>query len=244
MAGAEVIDPDWLATRKGIVRDALGVGLATGAYGLSFGAISTAAGLSVTQTCVLSLAMFTGGSQFAMAGIIGGGGAATTGAATAILLGIRNSFYAVRLSSVLEARGWRRPIAAQLVIDESTAMAVLRTSPRASRLAFWATGASVYVLWNLATLIGALSTHALSDPRVFGLDAAAPAAFLALMAPRLQSREPWVVALVAAAVAIVSVPLVPTGVPVLLAAVVAVVAGVRPTRADPADRADQAEQAG
>src|SRR5471030_2549110 len=233
-------DAGWTPIRTGILRDALAVGLATGAYGLSFGATSTAAGLSVLQTCVLSLVMFTGGSQFAMAGIIGGGGAATTGAATAILLGIRNSFYAVRLSSVLEARGWRRPIAAQLVIDESTAMAVLRTSPRASRLAFWATGASVYVLWNLATLIGALSTHALSDPRVFGLDAAAPAAFLALMAPRLKSREPWVVALVAAAVAMVSVPFVPTGVPVLLAAVVAVVAGVRPTRADPADRADQA----
>lgn len=236
MAGAELTDPDWPATRKGIVRDALGVGLATGAYGLSFGAISTAAGLSVLQTCVLSLVMFTGGSQFAMAGIIGGGGAAMTGAATAMLLGIRNSFYAVRMSSVLQARGWRRPIAAQLVIDESTAMAVLRTSPRAARLAFWATGASVYVLWNLATLIGALSTHALSDPRVFGLDAAAPAAFLALMAPRLKSREPWVVALVAAAVAIVSMPFVPTGVPVLLAAGVAVVAGVRPTRA----RADSA----
>lgn len=236
-ADSEPADPQWQATRRGILRDAVGVGLATGAYGLSFGAISTAAGLSVIQTCVLSLVMFTGGSQFAMAGIIGGGGAPMTGAATAILLGIRNSFYGVRLSSVLDARGWRRPIAAQLVIDESTAMAVLRTSPRASRLAFWATGASVYVLWNLATLIGALSTHALSSPRVFGLDAAAPAAFLALMAPRLKSREPWVVALVAAAVAIVSVPFVPTGVPVLLAAVVAVAAGVRPTRADPAEQA-------
>ena len=235
-AGSEPLDTQWLATRKGILRDALGVGLATGAYGLSFGAISTAAGFSVIQTCVLSLVMFTGGSQFAMAGVIGGGGAAMTGAATAILLGIRNSFYAVRLSSVLQARGWRRPIAAQLVIDESTAMAVLRTSPRASRLAFWATGASVYLLWNLATLIGALSTHALSDPKVLGLDAAAPAAFLALMAPRLKSREPWVVALVAAAVAMVSVPFVPTGVPVLLAAAVAVVAGIRPAHVEPAEQ--------
>src|SRR5450631_3576045 len=237
-AGSEPLDAQWLATRKEILRDALGIGLATGAYGLSFGAISTAAGLSVLQTCVLSLVMFTGGSQFAMAGVIGGGGAAMTGAATAILLGIRNSFYAVRLSSVLQARGWRRPIAAQLVIDESTAMAVLRTSPRASRLAFWATGASVYVLWNLATLIGALSTHALSDPKVLGLDAAAPAAFLALMAPRLRSREPWVVALVAAAVALVSVPFVPAGVPVLFAAAVAVVAGVRPSAPHPAPAGD------
>ncbi|HEY0871377.1 MAG TPA: AzlC family ABC transporter permease [Acidothermaceae bacterium] len=221
-------DAAWTPIRTGILRDALGVGIATGAYGLSFGAISTAAGLSVVQTCVLSLVMFTGGSQFAMVGVIGGGGAAMTGAATALLLGVRNSFYAVRLTRLLDVHGFRRPVAAQLVIDESTAMAVVRMTPRAGRLAFWATGASVYVFWNLATLIGALSAHAFSDPRVLGLDAAAPAAFLALMAPRLRSREPWVVALVAAAVALVSVPFVPAGVPVLFAAAVAVVAGIRP----------------
>jgi predicted branched-subunit amino acid permease len=241
MAGAgadnpfDAADLSWTPIRTGILRDSLGVGIATGAYGLSFGAISTAAGLSVVQTCVLSLVMFTGGSQFAMVGVIGGGGAALTGAATGILLGVRNSFYAVRLARLLGVHGWRRPVAAQLVIDESTAMAVMRTTPRAGRLAFWATGASVYVFWNLATLIGALGAHAFSDPRVLGLDAAAPAAFLALMAPRLRSREPWVVALVAAAVALVSVPFVPAGVPVLFAAAVAVIAGVRPAVGVPPD---------
>jgi predicted branched-subunit amino acid permease len=224
--------PSWPATRTGVLRDAAGVGLATGAYGLSFGAISSAAGLSVPQTCVLSLVMFTGGSQFAMVGVIGGGGAAMTGAATAIMLGVRNAFYAVRLSGILDVRRWRRPVAAQLVIDESTAMAVARTTTRSSRLAFWATGTSVYLFWNLATLTGALSAHAFSNPRVLGLDAAAPAAFLALMSPRLRSRETWAVALVAAAVALISVPFVPTGVPVLFAAGVAVIAGVRPNRAE------------
>jgi predicted branched-subunit amino acid permease len=229
----------WPSTRRSVLRDALGVGIATGAYGLSFGAISTSAGLTVAQTCVLSLVMFTGGSQFAMVGIIGGGGAAMTGAATAILLGVRNAFYGVRLSALLDVRGWRRPIAAQLVIDESTAMAVARTSPPAGRLAFWATGASVYVFWNLATLIGAVGAHAFSDPRVLGLDAAAPAAFVALMAPRLRSREPWAVALVAATVALVSVPFVPTGVPVLLAAAVAVITGVRPRRTPTVPKPDK-----
>jgi predicted branched-subunit amino acid permease len=225
------VEPIWPATRTGVLRDAAGVGLATGAYGLSFGAISNSAGLSVLQTSVLSLVMFTGGSQFAMVGVIGGGGAAMTGAATAIMLGVRNSFYAVRMAGILEVAGWRRPVAAQLTIDESTAMAVARTTTRSSRLAFWATGASVYAFWNLATLIGALSAHALSNPRVLGLDAAAPAAFLALMSPRLRSREPWVVALTAAAVALISVPFVPAGVPVLFAAGVAVIAGIRPSHA-------------
>lgn len=220
-------DETWPATRRAVLRDALGVGVATGAYGLSFGAIGTASGLSLLQTCVLSLVMFSGGSQFAFAGVVGGGGVAMTGAATALLLGLRNAFYGLRLAPLLGVRAWRRPVAAQLVIDESTAMAVLRKSEPAGRLAFWSTGISVYVLWNLATLIGALGAQALSDPRVLGLDAAAPAAFLALLSPRLRSREPWVVALVAAGVALGSAPLVPTGVPVLLAAAVAVVAGLR-----------------
>src|SRR2546423_13039972 len=119
-------EPDWPATRKAVLRDALGVGIATGAYGLSFGAIAVAAKMSVAQACVLSLVMFTGGSQFAMAGIIRGGGAAMTGAATAMLLGVRNAFYGIRLARLIDARGWRRPVAAQLVIDESTAMTIAR----------------------------------------------------------------------------------------------------------------------
>jgi len=229
-AGLSDVDPDWTSTRGGVVRDAAGVGIATGAYGLSFGAISTAAGLSVPQTCVLSLVLFSGGSQFALAGVIGGGGAAMTGAATAVLLGVRNGFYGLRLTRLLDLRRWQRPVAAQLVIDESTAMAVVRTSRPAARLAFWATGLSVFVLWNLATLIGALAATLLRDPRTLGLDAAAPAAFLALMAPRLRSREPRVVALIAAVVAMASVPFVPTGVPVILAAAVAFVAGIGGTK--------------
>jgi predicted branched-subunit amino acid permease len=122
-------------------------------------------------------------------------------------------------------------------------MTIVRTSPRAARLAFWSTGLSVFVLWNLATVIGAVGANALSDPKVLGLDAAAPAAFAALIAPRLRSREPWMVALGAAAVALATVPFVPTGVPVLLAAAVAVIAGVRPARDAPlqADHATDEE---
>jgi len=229
------VDHDWAVTRPAVLRDALGVGIATGAYGLSFGAISTASGLSVLQTCFLSLVLFSGGSQFALAGVVGGGGAPMTGAATALLLGVRNGFYGLRLSGLLRLRSWQRPLAAQIVIDESTAMSVVRTSRPAARLAFWSTGISVFVLWNLATVIGAFAADALRDPRVLGLDAAAPAAFLALMSPQLRSREPRIVAAVAAVVALASVPLVPTGVPVLLAAAVAVVFGFGSTRREPDD---------
>jgi len=213
--------------RRGIIRDGIGVGIATGAYGVSFGAISVAAGLSVLQTCALSLLMFTGASQFAFVGVINGGGGAFAGAATAVLLGSRNALYGLRLSPLLGLGGPRKAVAAQLVIDESTAMAIRPPTPELGRVGFWSAGLGVYVFWNLGTLMGALAGEVLPSPRTLGLDAAVPAAFLALLAPRMRGREPWTVALVAAAVALLSVPFVPAGVPVLLAAGVAIVMGVR-----------------
>jgi predicted branched-subunit amino acid permease len=215
----------WRAARASVLRNATGIGVATGAYALSFGAVATAAGLSVLQACVLSLAMFTGASQFALVGVLGSGGGALPAVATAILLGTRNAFYGLRLSSLLRARGPRRLVAAQLVIDESTAMSLAHDTDRANRLGFWATGTSVYVLWNLGTLVGALGAHALPDPRAAGLDAAAPAAFLALLAPRVRNRSAVAIALLAAAIAMGSVRVLPVGGPVLVAALVAVVFG-------------------
>ena len=206
--------------RRQILRDALSIGLATGAYGLSFGAVSVAAGFSVWQTSVLSLFMFSGASQYAFVAIASNG---ISAAATAMLLGARNALYGLRLSEVLAVKGVRRVTAAQLVIDESTAMALGRESqgPEASRLAFWSTGLAIYALWNAATLIGAFAAGALPDPRKYGLDAVAPAAFLALLSPRLRGHGPLALAVTAAAVALLVTPVVPKGVAVLAAAGVA-----------------------
>jgi predicted branched-subunit amino acid permease len=225
------VTPDaaaWPATRAQVLRTALSVGVATGAYGLSFGALGVAAGLSVAQTCALSVLVFTGGSQFALVGVLGGGGSAVSGTASAVLLGARNVVYGARLAGLLRLRGLHRLVGAQLVIDESTAVALgaETTSERAGRLGFWATGLAVFTLWNLATLVGAVAGSGIGDPRDLGLDAAAPAAFLALLAPRLRDRPTWLTALVAALVAVAVVPLVPAGVPVLVAALVPVVAVV------------------
>ncbi len=217
----------WEVARTRIVRNALGVGVATGAYGLSFGALAAAGGFSVLQACALSVLMFTGGSQFAFVSTMSNGGSGAAGAATAILLGSRNALYGLRLSALLRVRGPRKAASAQLVIDESTAMAIAQDTDRAARLGFYATGLSVFVLWNLATLVGALAAQTLDDPSVFGLDAAAAAAFVALLAPRMRSRQTWMVAGGAMVVALALTPLVPAGVPVLCAALVAVIVGWR-----------------
>jgi predicted branched-subunit amino acid permease len=212
--------------RRAIIRDSLGVGVATGAYGVSFGAVSVAAGLTVAQTCALSLLVFTGASQFALVGVAAAGGAPISGALTALLLGTRNTLYGLRLAPLLAWRGVRRVLAAHVLIDESTAMSVTRDTREAARLGFLVTGVSIFVLWNVATFAGAVAGNALGDPRKYGLDAAVGAAFLALLWPRLHRRRNQLVAAAAAAVALGIVPLAPAGVPVLAAAGVALVAGV------------------
>lgn len=178
------------------------------------------------QTCALSLLMFTGASQFALVGVIGAGGSVWTGAATAALLGARNGLYGLRLSSLLHESGLRRIVASHFVIDETTAMAIARDDPALSRFAFWSTGVALFVLWNLGTLAGAVATHAIPNPKVLGLDAAPPAAFLALLAPRLRAREPMAIALAAALVSLIVVPFVPAGVPLLVVAVLVAVYGI------------------
>ncbi len=170
--------------------------------------------------------MFTGASQFALVGVVGAGGGVWAGVAAAVLLGSRNALYGLRLSSLLDVRGWRRILSAQFIIDETTAMAIARDEPRLNRFAFWSTGVALFTLWNTGTLVGALVAHAVSNPKTFGLDAAPPAAFLALLAPRLRAREPLAIAIAAATVAILVLPLVPTGVPLLIVALMVALYGV------------------
>ncbi|WP_062301534.1 AzlC family ABC transporter permease [Demequina subtropica] len=209
-------------------QQALSVSLATGAYGLSFGALSVAAGLDVWQTCALSLLVFSGGSQFAFIGVIGAGGSPFSAVATSTFLGLRNGFYGVGLAPVLRPmRGWRRSAAAQVTIDESTAVALAQPAEdRAARRAgFWWTGVGVFVAWNAITLLGALLGSRIGDPADWGLDAAAAAAFLALVWPRLAHRRAQAVAAASCVLALALTPLVPAGLPVLAAAAVAIVAG-------------------
>lgn len=211
--------------RGSVLRTAVFIGLAVSVYGVAFGALGTTAGLSVTQTCALSILMFTGASQLAFVGVIGSGGAPSTAIATAWLLGVRNAMYAVRMSILLRPRGISRLVAAQLTIDESTANAIAQDESldggRASRLGFWSAGLSVYVLWNAATFIGAVATQAIGDPKALGLDTAIAAGLAGLLGPRIRDKETGTVAIIATAFALVLALFMPAGVPVLASSVVA-----------------------
>jgi predicted branched-subunit amino acid permease len=219
-----VTGPD--PSRRAIVRNSLGVGLAVGTYGVAFGVASVAAGLSVLQTVLLSLLAFTGGTQFAVVGVVSGGGTVGAALGSGLLLGARNTLYALRLAPLLRVAGLRRLLAALGTIDESTAMAVAQPDPESSRHAFWWTFGGVWVFWNLSTLLGAVGARGLGDPARFGLDAVVPAAFLALLAPRLRTGAvERRVAVGGGVIAVALIPITPPGVPVLAACAAVLLAG-------------------
>jgi len=220
---------NWLTVRKEIIGNALSIGVAVAMYGVSFGALGTTTGLTIPQTMALSLLMFTGASQFTLVSTLASGGTALTAVVASWLMGTRNAAYSMRMTPILKTKGPGRLVAVQLTIDESTAMGLAQDEEafdgRASRLAFWATGLSVYLLWNLATFIGALSVSTIGDPKSFGLDAAIAAGLFALVWPQIKSRIDLSVALGGALIALALTPFVSPGIPVLAAALVSIIVG-------------------
>ncbi len=220
--------------------------MAVGLSGFAFGVTSAGSGLTVLQTCALSLLVFTGASQFALVGALAGGGNPFTAAAGAFFLGVRNAFYGLRLSQLLALPRAVRPFAAQWVIDETTAVALAQPTRRSVRIGFTVTGLSLYVLWNLTTLFGALGAEAIGDTDAWGLDAAGPAVFLALLAPMLRTSLDRAVAGLAVLLGLGLLPVLPAGVPVLAAALAAPFAlwadGRRRASAQAADEPGTAEE--
>jgi predicted branched-subunit amino acid permease len=203
------------------------VSFTVGLYGIAFGAAGIAAGFSLLQTCLLSLLTFSGASQFAVVGVLGSGGTAISGIATASLLGIRNSLYGLRLSPILKLRGWKKVVGAQVTIDESTGVALGQSDlgEESMRHGFWLTGLGVYLFWNLFTLAGALGAQAMGNPAAWGLDAAVPAAFLGLVWPRLLGNFERVLAASAMFLALALTPFVAAGLPIIATALLAVAFG-------------------
>jgi branched chain amino acid efflux pump len=219
------------------VRDGVALGLAVGTSGVAFGAAAVASGMSAAQACVLSLLAFTGASQFALAGAVAGGGSLAGGVAGAILLGSRNALYGLRLADLLRPRGARKLAAAHGVIDETTAVSLAQPDRTASRKGFWATFGTIYVTWNLTTLIGAFGAGRLGSPQSLGIDVVGPAAFLALIWPQLRAGPAErAVGLAGAGIALAAVSFLPPGVPVILAATAALAGALisgRPTAPPP-----------
>lgn len=221
--------------RTPAARQGFAVGM-VGLYGVSAGALGVAAGLTVWQTIATSLLMFTGGSQFALYGVLSAGGGPVAAVATASLLGLRNGFYGLELSRVLAPSRRLLPLNAHVTIDESTAVALAQEDPRSARIGFWTSALTLFVVWQSTTIVGALAGEAMGDPRAYGLDAAAAAAFVALVWPRLFGKQAGgrtgarATAVLAMVLTLISAPFVPTGVEVLIGACAALLIGLRDRR--------------
>jgi predicted branched-subunit amino acid permease len=213
--------------RNQVDRTALSVAFTVGLYGAAFGAAGVTAGFSILQTCLLSILLFSGASQFAVVGIMGAGGAAVSAIATATLLGFRNALYGLQMAPILKVKGLKRILAAQITIDESTAVATLQENDADRRRGFYTTGIGVYIFWNLFTFLGALGASAIGDPSVWGLDAAVPAAFCGLIWPRLKNKTHFVVSAVAIAWALLLTPITPAGIPIITTVLLAVIFGLK-----------------
>jgi predicted branched-subunit amino acid permease len=213
--------------RKQVDRTALSVAFTVGLYGAAFGAAGVTAGFSILQTCLLSILLFSGASQFAVVGIMGAGGSAVSAIATATLLGFRNALYGLQMAPILKVKGLKRILAAQITIDESTAVATLQENDADRRRGFYVTGIGVFVFWNLFTFLGALGASAIGDPAVWGLDAAVPAAFCGLIWPRLKNKTHFVVSAVAIAWALLLTPITPAGIPIITTVILAVIFGLK-----------------
>lgn len=214
---------------RAVIRDSLSISIAVGTYGAAFGVASVAAGLSLLQTCALSLLLFSGASQFAVAGVLGAGGSALSAIMASALLALRNGFYGARMAPLLQVRGVKRLLASQITIDESTAIALAheQSSKEDARKGFWLTGGGIYLFWNLATLLGALGANALGDPAQWGLDATIPAAFLGLLWPRLTNTRARLVAIGSVALALILTPLLSPGLPIIACVLIPIIVGWR-----------------
>ncbi len=208
-----------------VERTSLSVAFTVGLYGAAFGAAGITAGFSILQTCLLSLLLFSGASQFAVVGIMGAGGSAASAIATATLLGFRNALYGLQLAPILKVTGLRRIIASQITIDESTAVSTLQSNDSDRKRAFYLTGFGVYIFWNLFTFLGALGASAIGDPSVWGLDAAVPAAFCGLVWPRLKDKRLFLISACAIILALLLTPITPAGIPIITTVLLAIFFG-------------------
>ena len=206
-------------------RTSLSVAFTVGLYGAAFGAAGVTAGFSILQTCLLSLLLFSGASQFAVVGIMGAGGSAISAIATATLLGFRNALYGLQLAPILKVTGLKRILSAQITIDESTAVSTLQENDVDRKRGFYLTGIGVYVFWNLFTYLGALGASAIGDPAVWGLDAAVPAAFCGLVWPRLKDKKQFLISALAIILALSLTPISAAGVPIIATVLLAIIFG-------------------
>src|SRR5215475_5607839 len=205
----------WRTLDRGSLRDISLVCLADAIVGASFGAITVSGGLHPWVPVTMSVLVFAGGAQFAVAGLV---------------LNARLLPYGFTVADTAGSRWWTRLLGAQLITDETVAFTMRQHERRRRRVTFWTCGLALFGCWNAAVVLGVLAGAVMRNTGDFGLDAAFPTVLLALVLPSLADRGTRHAALAGAVIAVAATPFLPAGLPVLLALAGLVLAG-RPAAA-------------
>lgn len=205
----------WRTAGRRLVRDILALSVAAAFIGLSYGAIAVASGVPAWAVISMSLLVFAGGSQFLAVALLAAGSpvAAVLGG---LLLNARHLPFGLAVADVLAGSRPQRLIGAHLMIDESVAFAMAQGDAARRRAAYWLTGITLFVLWQTGTVLGVAIGSAVGDPAQYGLDAAFPAALLALILPSLRDAVGLRVAVLGSAIAVATTFFLPAGLPILL----------------------------
>ena len=207
-------------------RAAAPIGVAAFAFGVSFGVLARSAGMGRLAPVVMSLTTFAGSAQFAAVSILGAGGGVAAAVAAAVLLNLRYGPMGLSAASALRGPRWLRALTAQLVVDESWAIAQ-GDDGRIDRHLLVGAGVVLAVGWVGGTAVGALAGDLVADPASLGLDAAFPALFLALLAGQVKGRSRLLAAAGGAAIALALMPFTGPGVPIVVASLACLVGAWR-----------------
>lgn len=228
-----------LRADRALARDIALVCVADAVVGLSFGAIAVSEGLPVWAPMLLSLVVFAGAAQFMFVGLVASGGNPVAAVLAGLLVNVRHVVFGFTVGDVV-GRGWRRLVGSHVMVDETVAFALAQPDPARRRAAYWGCGVALFACWNLGVVAGASAGTVVSDPAVFGLDAAFPAVLLALVLPALRDRTTALACGVGVAIALATAPFLQAGLPVLLALAGVVVALARPPSGSAGPRAEVA----
>jgi 4-azaleucine resistance transporter AzlC len=193
--------------------------VAAGSFGAAFGVLAQAAGMGVLAPIVMSATTFAGASQFAAASVLDEGGGVVAAVAAAVLLNARYAAIGIAVAPSFKGSPLRRFVESQLIVDESWAVAQVGHG-RINRRVLVGAGLVLFPFWVGGTALGVLFGDILGDPERFGLDAAFPALFLALLATQLVNRRTVLAAVAGGVIAFVLIPVAPPGVPVIAAGAV------------------------
>jgi 4-azaleucine resistance transporter AzlC len=205
--------------RRRLLARAVSLAAAVAPFGLAFGVLCTQAGVHPLAALGFSTLVFTGSAQFAAVAVLGGGGTVAAAVVAGLLLNVRCLAFGLVMAPIFPRSWTRRALASQLMIDESMAVGSSVDDPELRWFGYLAGGLGVFVTWNLSTLVGAVAVPATGTfVTDLGIDATIPAAFLALLWPRLTDPTQRAMAVIGAVIALLLVPVLPPGLPIIASA--------------------------